>query len=82
MVQSNEKNCKTTGIYMLVLGIILILVECPCSLIVIQTNSRLFGLTEKYVPFWFKGLLYIILMLTPLILCFHWKTMLVALTMI
>jgi len=82
IAQSNEKNCKITGIYMLVLGIILVLAECPCFLIVIQANSRLMNFSEKYFPYWMKGLLYLILMLAPLILCFRWETMLVTLTMI
>ncbi|XP_065067766.1 uncharacterized protein LOC135693261 [Rhopilema esculentum] len=82
VANATTKDCKIVGIYMVVIGIIIMVIECPCCLLVIHPGNKLCGAMERNFPFWVKGLVYLGLMFTPLILCFSWKTMLTSLTMI
>eukprot|EP00112_Aurelia_sp_Birch-Aquarium-sp1_P015085 Seg331.3 transcript_id=Seg331.3/GoldUCD/mRNA.D3Y31 product="hypothetical protein" protein_id=Seg331.3/GoldUCD/D3Y31 len=82
LVHGATKKCSAGGSYMLAIGILLIVLECPCALFLIQPGNKCCDFMEKKVPYWAKGLIYLLLMLPSLILCFSWKTMLTSLTMI
>lgn len=78
---STTKDCKAAGTYMIMIGILLVILECPCCLLLVRSN-RCFEAIEDRCPFWVKGIIYILLILAPLILCFCLKTMLTSLTII
>jgi len=65
--------CKGAGGYMIVVGLFIIIFECACCLCPVKNNlcERL----DKKIPYWLKGLLYMLLTIPVLALCFGVKTL-------
>lgn len=75
LVQSGtDGKCQGAGAYMIVVGIVIIIMECACCICPGAKNNCCDKFETKF-PFWARGLMYFVSVIPPLSLCFGVKTL-------
>ncbi|XP_004209508.1 calcium channel flower [Hydra vulgaris] len=69
----DSKKCLIAGALMIVFGIFIIFMECVCCMF--AAKRKCCNKFDSNFPFWIKGLIYILLTIPVIVLCFGIKTL-------